>query len=539
MRARAERKRPDRGAAAAARDAPVSAARRPAPASFARQDISSVPLAAPVADRAPVVQRVLDIGGAWAASDLEAELIAALKTAAAAKSVPWSAGMETLVGEELASENIRHYPDVSALLDDLITADTSGSFAVAAKKTKRTSDEARALRQSVKFDRVYAENPSQPNPIATGFHDLPASKIIMPPRGIKIVNAAKKYRYMRSLAKTNDADFQVSTTGNPAAPGYIYTNKNQFAGNLDQFDTTGVWSRQKRDRDDSQMMGLGGQHKYPQHTVGHVAPFEHSPYVHDTADTSGATPTYTDTDRYEHNLVIENPTVGEQIKRVQVEGQMMKDKSYFMQYPVYPTIPVSIDTTYGSKPITAATKDPNGHPVVSKKRNRPEKLAFALDKGSGEEWAEFDNTGVTRYDIKESQRAKKGYDTRTADFTKWRGPRVRKGMKTAKVWQAEKKATPFPYVAPIYSPPTSIAAYDPDLEMEKTGVAGYMTPPRTPYYMGYAGPADEHEIKGWAMDGQTVVTTKGVKGIVIRLIDHDVEHNISTVELEPLPEVFS
>jgi hypothetical protein len=285
-------------------------------------------------------------------------------------------------------------------------------------------------------------------------------------------------------------------------------------------------------------MDLGTRYKYPEHTVGHLDPFEHSPFVHDRPITKGSKSTYQDTDSFEHNVVVENPYVGEQIKRSQVEAQMMKDDSYFLQYPVYSGTSPTISTTFNSKPITAGQMDSSGAPVVDKPRERPDELVFGVEKGSGLEWAAFDNTGKTRYDTKESKRQASGYETRTGDWTKWSGKRVRKGSDPKAIWQAEKQTTPFPHLADLYTPPSSTTSYAPWLDSTKTNVTGYETPPHTPYYMGDSTPPASDIVKGFAWAGEKVTTTTGATGIVAELLSYDQAKDESTVYLEAEPNPF-
>jgi hypothetical protein len=401
------------------------------------------------------------------------------------------------------------------------------------------------LRQSAKFNLTHTRNPSQPNPIATGFHAFPDDSLLQPPPGVQIVRDNETYHYFRENGAGNKADFKIFTTGDPKHPGYIYSDQGEFAGNFDQVDTTGDWSIQGRDESEREYMDLGSHHKYPNHTVGHVSPFEHSPFVHDTAETKGGTTTYNNTDQFEQNVVIENPPVGEQIKRAQVEAKMMAENGSFYQFPVYSGTSPVIDTTYNSKPITVGQLDTDGNPVVSKKRKRPDKLVFGRPDGSGgTEWAEFDNTGMTRYDTKQAALAKKGFDTRS-DPNWWQQKkrknekRVRPGMSTEDSWdEAKKLKVVTPPFAEVTTMPDDTATYDPRIEALKADVAGYMTPPSTPYFMGTADPAIVKQVKGHVIRGQPVVTTDGIAGYVIEVTDYDPIADESTVEFEPLVESF-
>lgn len=487
----------------------------------------------------PVVQRVIDIGAQRAASDRKAEVMKALQSLAVAKGIAWLPDFDTMLDVDLASDKIRSYATLDDLLTDMNSTKGKGPLSAPAKTPKRSLDEARALRQSVKFHRTHERNPSQPNRIATGFHDIPQSRMLRTPKGIRLARQKNRYFYFRERRSDNKADFQVYTTGNPSSPGYIYMDQGLFQGNLDVKDTTKKWSRQKRKQDKRQYMDLSTKYKYPEHTVGHLDPFEHSPFVHDRPVVKGSTSTYLDTDSFEHNVVVENPYVGEQVKRSQVEAQMMRDDSYFVQYPVYSGTSPMISTTFNSKPIVAGQKDSSGAPVVDKPRTRPDALVFAVEKGSGLEWAAFDNTGKTRYDTKESKRKVSGYETRTGDWTKWTGKRVRKGSDPKAVWEAEKKTTPFPYLAEIYEPPTTTTSYEPWLDSTKTNVAGYESPPRTPYYMGDWTPPPSNIVNGFAWIGEKVTTTTGVTGIVTDLIFYDTNKDESTVSLQEEPKPFA
>ncbi|MGH6617007.1 hypothetical protein [Sphingomonas sp.] len=510
-------------------------------------DIDQVPIADVPGRGAPaqlrvgapaVVQRVIDIGTKRAAFDRKAKLIAALKERADTTGVVWLPDFDTMLDADLKSDKVRSYANLDDLLTDMDGTKGKGPLSAPAQPLKRTLDQARAVRQGVKFHRTHERNPSQPNRLATGFHDIPKSRMLKTPPGIRLVRLQSQYFYYRQRDANNKADFQVHTTGNPADPGYIYTDQGQFQGNLDVKDKTKKWSRQKRKQKARKYMNLGSQYKYPEHTVGHLAPFEHSPFVHDRPVVKGSTNTYIDTDSFEHNVVIENPYVGEQLKRAQVEAQMMKDDSYFLQMPVYSSTSPTISTTFNSKPIVPGQTDSSGNPVVDKPRVRPDELVFGVEKGSGLEWAAYDNTGKTRYDTKETKRQRWGYETRTGDWTKWTGKRVRPGSHPSRVWEAEKQATTFPYLADVYTPSTSTQSYEPWLDSTKAGVPGYQSPPPSPYYLGNSTPLPTHVVKGFVTPGETVTTTTGAVGIVSELTYYDSTTEQSTVLLQYEPQLF-
>ncbi|MGK6319598.1 eCIS core domain-containing protein [Sphingomonas sp. DT-204] len=508
----------------------------------------SRPAPPPAAAGTPAVaQCVLDIGGKRATSASKAALVSALKTEASSGSLVWKPQYETLLDTELGSDKTRVYGDVVGLLADLITVEQGGSWAVAQQDLPRSQTQGRALRQAVKFHKTHAPNPSQPNPIAKGFHTYPSDSLLKPPSGVQILQEGGRYHYFRESGSSNTADFQIFTTGDPNKPGYIYVDQEQFAGNYDTRDTTGTWSEQGRDESQREYMDLGTHHKYPNHTVGHVLPFEHSPLVHDTATTSGGTTTYQNTDQFKYNVVIENPPVGEQIKRAQVEHPMMSSGGgFFYQYPVYPGTPVAIDTTYNSKPIVPGQLDTSGNPIVSKKRERPDELQFGRPDGSGGvEWAAFDNTGMTRYDTDSSKlKKKKVFDTRS-DPNWWKKKkkknekRVKKGMDTALAWKRAKKLKPVtPPLAQVLTMADDIATYDARIEALKADVTGYMTPPGSPLYMGTPNPVLTKQVTGLVFRGQAVTTTDGIAGVVITRTAFDEATNESTVELEPTLDPF-
>jgi hypothetical protein len=497
------------------------------------------------------VQGVLSINGKRATLHEKAALIQALQDRANARTINWSPGFDALIDTELKSTDTREFPDLDALLDELGRVGSGQPWSVATVAATRTMDEARALRQMVKFHRTHELNPSQPNPIAKGFHDYDQSWLLKPPEGVRLVdmpyekkkNKKKKRRkiFFRERRKDNDVDFAINTTGNPKKPGYIYRDRGEFVGNLDVYDKTKKWSRQKRKQDKRKYMGLGNQYKFPEHTVGHKAPFEHSPLVHDAPVTTGPGPNkFLDTDSFEGNLVIENPPVGEQIKRSQVEAKMMKNETAFMQYATYSKTSPEITATFNSKPVTPGQLDSQGNPVRTIKRKRPDKLAFARDVGTkSTEWAEFDNTGETRYDTKESVRKSKGYEKRTEkDWNKWTGKRVRKGMDPKEIWEAEKQTTPFPYLALPFLPPTNTTSYEPWLDATKKQVHGYESPPHTPFYLG-SSPAKTYTVKGFAMPGTQATATDGTKGLVVDLLSYDNKQDESEVNMEPLEEQWS
>lgn len=490
---------------------------------------------------------MLDVAGQRATPAEKPALVVALQAEAVTSSIAWKPNFETLLDTELASDKTRIFPDAATLLADLVAVDAGGSWSVAEETPPRSRTEGRALRQAVKFHRTHTRNPSQPNPIATGFHTYPPEKLLRPPPGIQIVREHDQYHYMREQSDTNPADFEIATTGNPAEPGYIYTDQGEFSGNYDAFDKTGLWSEQGRSETLREYMDLGTQHKYPHHTVGHVMPFEHSPKVHDTATTAGGSTTYQNTDQFRHNVVIENPVVGEQIKRAQVEAPMIADESYFFQFPVYSATSPMVDTTYNSAPITPGQVDTSGNPVLSKRRRRPDELQFGRpDGGGGTEWAAFDNTGVTRYDTQESKVKKTGtFEKRAAPLpTAGKKPknrkRVRAGLNTRLVWDTAKAANSVtPPLATVITMPDDTATYDPRIETLKTEVSGYDSPPPTPFYMGTPVSAVTRQVAGFVMRGQHVTATDGVQGVVIALTDYDDSTDESTVELEPDLQAFT
>lgn len=497
--------------------------------------------AAPQPTRAaPVVQRVIRIGGKTAVASDKNKLIGQLQLAALKASVPWDPKFETIVEDELKSEKIRRYKDLGELLDDLQVAVSTGSLTAPRSNPKRSLEEARGLRDQVKFHSIFEPNPSQPNPIAKGFHDYDENMILETPKGIQVVREEDEYRYYSHKGTSNTSNFTINTTGNPQNPGYIYTNNNEFAGNLDYRDTTRKWSKQKRKQTLRKYMNMGSQYKYPQHTVGHLAPFEHSPYVHDTEYTTKKGNTaYVDTDSFDQNVVIENPMVGEQIKRSQVEAPMMKGETpYFMQFPEYSSTSTSIDTTYNSKEITPGQTDKYGNAVVSKTHTRPDNLLFLIEKGGQREWGRFDNTGATRYDTKESVRKKKGYEKRTSDHTKWKGQRVRKGSNPKEIWKAEKQTTTFPHLAEVHNPNKKRKTRETRFDTLKTDVPGYMTPPPTPMYMGEDTPAVTETLPGKLAWGMLVQDKKGVWCTVTSVVSYDQDDDESVVELEPIPYSF-
>jgi hypothetical protein len=504
----------------------------------------------PAATGAPAVaQCVLDIGGKRATSASKAALVSALQAEAAASDLVWKPQYETLLDAELGSDKTRVYGDLIGLLADLDTVEQGGSWTVVQQDLPRSRTQGRALRQAVKFHKTHALNPSQPNPIAKGFHTYAPDSLLKPPSGIQILQEGGRYHYFRESGSSNTAAFQIFTTGDPDHPGYIYVDQEQFAGNYDTLDTTGSWSVQGRHESQREYMDLGTHHKYPNHTVGHVSPFEHSPYVHDTATTSGGTTTYQNADQFKYNVVIENPPVGEQIKRAQVEHPMTTSSGgggFFYQYPVYSGTSPEIDTTYNSKPIVPGQLDTSGNPVVSKKRRRPDELQFGRPDGSaGVEWAAFDNTGVTRYDTDSSKlKKKKVFDKRT-DPDWWKKKkkknekRVKKGMDTALAWKRAKKSKAVtPPLAQVVTMADDIAAYDPRIEALKADVTGYMTPPGSPLYMGTPAPALTKQVTGLVFRGQEVTTTDGMTGTVVECTAFDEATNESTVELEPTLDPF-
>jgi hypothetical protein len=518
------------------RDADVMGARAAQTGSVATAPVSPPRPAAPLAGAAlPVAQRVIDIGSQRAASDRKAELIKELQLLATSNSVAWLPAFDSMLDADLASDKIRRYPNLVALLSDMV----AGSLSAPVTTPKRSLDEARALRQGVKFHRTHEHNPFQPNALATGFHNIAPSRMLKTPTGIRLARQQSQYFYYRERRSDNKADFQVYTTGNPVDPGYIYTDQGEFQGNLDVKDKTGKWSRQSRKQRDRQYMTLGSKYKYPEHTVGHLAPFEHSPFVHDKPIKKGTKDTYLDTDSFEQNLVVENPYVGEQIKRSQVEAKMMANGSYFLQMPVYSSTSPRISTTFNSKEIQVNQKDSSGIAVVDKPHVRPDSLIFGVDQGSGFEWASFDNTGRIRYDTKESKRQTSGYQTRTnLDWKTWRDKRVRKGSDPKAIWAAEKQTTPFPHLAEIYTPPSSTTGYAPWLDGTKTNVAGYQTPPYTPYYLDNATPPVSYEVKGFVMAGEKVTAKTGETGIVVDLLSYDQKVDESTVIIQDEPKLF-
>jgi hypothetical protein len=487
-----------------------------------------------------VVQRVISIGGKVAGEDVKSELITDLKALAITKSVTWRSNFELLLEDELKSDSIRKFAALDELLNELITVDSGGAWKIPQVNLSRTMDQARDIRQQDKFHRTHELNPSQANPLATGFHSYDPEFLLQPPEGIRLAKLGDKNRFFREKRPDNPSNFQIYTTGNPAQPGYIYQDQGEFAGNLDQYDTTKKWSRQKRKQDKRKYMDMGTKYKWPQHTVGHVQPFEHSPLVHDKPISSGPGPNkYLDSDSFGPNTVIENPVVGEQIKRSQVEREMMMMKGAFMQYPTYSSTSPIIPATYNSKPVTPGQTDSDGLPVKVINKKRPDKLAFSRNVGtSDEEWAEFDNTGKTRYDTQTEKRKKTGYDERTdLDWEKWTGKRVRKGMSNTDVWGAEKQTTPFPYKAEVFKPSSSTTSYEPWLDSTKTNVPGYTTPPRTPYYLGPETPSTtQYTVDKEVFIGQEVTATDGTKGRVIKVVSFDSWADESTVVLEPIPD---
>jgi Domain of unknown function (DUF4157) len=481
----------------------------------------------------PVAQRFLDIGDKRSTTEEKATLVAALKIDATAQSIAWKPAFETLLDTELASQKTRIYTDTAALLTDLVAVDGGGKWSAPEITLPRSETEARALRQSVKFNLTHTLNPSQPNPIATGFHTYLEDKLLKTPENIKIVRSHNHYLYFKEEGASNPADFQISTTGNPKAPGYIYTDEGQFAGNYDQYDTTEQWSDQTRSQSEREYMDLGA-YKFKNHTVGHVSPFEHSPFVHDTAETTGTTTTYKNTDQFEGNVVIENPTLGQSVKAKQVEKPMMENKSHFFQFPIYSNTSPVIEAESGGKQLP-------------KKRKRPEKLVFGRPDTTGTtEWAEFDNTGKTRYDTHEDVLEKTGQfeERNDPDWYKQDMPRkerIRKGMSsTGDIWDmAKKQKTVVPPLANVTTMPEDIISYDPDIETLKTDVPGYQSPPRTPFYMG---PSDSvtisGQVTGHVIRGQTVTTIAGDTGVVTNVVSYDDTTGESTVELEIEIEPF-
>ena len=513
---------------------------READAMGAKAVLAGAAAAASPAARAPrptgtapaVAQRFLDVADMRATAGNKAALLSALQKEAATLNIAWKPEFETLLDTELATDKTRGYADVATLLNDLVAVDGGGDWTMAQKAPRRSETKARALRQSVKFHRTHTRNPSQPNPIATGFHNYPPDSLLKPPPGVQIVQDQGQYHFFREDTKGNTTKLQISTTGDPENPGYIYTDDGQFAGNYDSFDTTGKWSVQGRKESEREYMDLG-QHKFQNHTVGHVMPFEHSPFVHDTAETVGSETTYKNTDQFEHNVVIENPVVGEQIKRDQVEAKMMDEQGWFYQYPVYS----------GTSPVVPATY--NGA-EFSKKRKRPDELQFGRPDGSGgTEWAAFDNTGGERYDTDEKKLKKTGKFDKRTDKDWWKRKkkknekRVRPGMKIEEAWDVAKKQNPVtPPLAKIVTLSDDITTYDPWIDTLKADVSGYDSPPPTPYYMGPSDPAVIKQVKGHVTPGEKVTTLDGHEGLVIYVTNYDHKTDESTIEFEPVLDPY-
>ncbi|MGH6617008.1 DUF4157 domain-containing protein [Sphingomonas sp.] len=498
-----------------------------------------------------VAQCFLDVGGKRATPKNKLALVSALKAEASANTLTWKPAYEGLLDTELASEKTRVYGNLITLLIDLDTVEQGGNWSIVEKDLRRSRTQGRALRQATKFHETHTHNPSQPNPIATGFHTYAPSSLLKPPSGVQILQEQGKYHYFRESGASNAADFKVFTTGDPSKPGYIYVDQEEFAGNYDTLDTTGTWSAQGRDESQRQYMDLGRNHKYPNHTVGHVLPFEHSPFVHDTATTVGTTTTYQDTDQFKYNVVVENPAVGEQIKRAQVEQPMMSSGGggSFYQYPVYSGASAQIDTTYNSKPIVTGQTDTHGAEVKSKKRKRPDQLQFGRPDPSGSgaiEWAGFDNTGMTQYDTDSKKLTRTGlFDTRM-DPDWWKKKkkknqkRVKKGMDTKLAWDRARALTPVtPPLAQVVTMGDDVTAYDPRIEALKADVTGYMTPPGSPFYMGTPDPVLTKQVSGLVFRGQQVTTTDGITGVVVICTAFNSTTNESTVELEPTLDPFT
>jgi hypothetical protein len=479
------------------------------------------------------IQPLIAIGKKLYPEEKISDLLKDLQTIHATETgaAPWDATIDGNLAVHMSDPNEVYVLDtLGDLLKELKQEVDTGTWNVK-NSASNTLEEARLLRQGEKLSRTHELNPSQPHPIAKGFHTYDEHQLLTPPENFRMFRSGDKTVFLKE--KTTAASthtFEVDTTGDPDRPGYIMTHDGNFFGNLDMYDDTGKWSWQDRDQEDRQYMQMGG-YKWQNHTVGHVSPFEHSPFVHGTQTDASDQQSHVDVDRFPKAKVIENPAVGEQIKRAQVEARMMKNKTGFLQVATYSTSSPTMSASY-NKTTAFPTK-------------RPDQLHFRRDVGTADaEWASFDNTGKTRYDTDEKTFEKNGdYDRRKDDDwykKKLRSnqKRVRSGIDTAAVWEREAKKTKKSASTTTFtskpSPLPSILSstgYDPRIEKIKSDVASYSTPPGSPAYHTF-GDEDNITVKGFVVPGNEVKDNSGKTVVVVRVINYDLEKNESEVVVQ-------